>query len=61
MIRRELISEIEAIIALAQEKAIRSVDFERVVMYWQIGRKNFEEDQDGKERAGYVMLSLNLW
>jgi hypothetical protein len=33
IIRRELISEIEAIIASAKEKAIRSVDFERVVMY----------------------------
>jgi hypothetical protein len=41
IIRRELISEIEAIIASAKEKAIRSVDFERVVMYWHLGRKNF--------------------
>lgn len=53
MIREDLIAEIEAIIASAKEKAIRSVDFERVLMYWNIGRKIFEEEQEGKERAGY--------
>ena len=53
MIRKDLLSEIEAIITAAKEKAIRSVDFERVLMYWHIGRKIFEEEQEGKERAGY--------
>ncbi len=53
MIRKDLIEEIQAIIAAAKEKAIRSIDFERVLMYWNIGRKIFEEEQDGKDRAGY--------
>jgi predicted nuclease of restriction endonuclease-like (RecB) superfamily len=53
MVRKDLLAEIEAIIAASKEKAIRSVDFERVLMYWQIGRKIFEEEQEGKERAGY--------
>jgi hypothetical protein len=52
-IRKELISEIQFIIASAKEKAIRSVDTERVLMYWQIGKIIFEEDQQGKERAAY--------
>jgi hypothetical protein len=39
--------------AAAKEKAIHSVDFERVLMYWQIGKVIFEEEQQGKERAGY--------
>lgn len=52
-LRKELLSEIKAIIAAAKEKAVRSVDFERVLMYWHIGRKIFEEEQEGKERAGY--------
>jgi len=48
-----LIQQIQAIIATAREKAIRSVDTERVLMYWQIGRVIFEEEQQGKERADY--------
>lgn len=52
-IRKELISEIQFIIASAKEKAIRSVDTERVLMYWQIGKVIFEEEQQGKERAAY--------
>lgn len=52
-IRKELISEIQVIIASAKEKAIRSVDTERVLMYWQIGKVIFEEEQQGKERAAY--------
>lgn len=53
MMIKELIDEIKAIIAAAKEKAVRSVDNERVLMYWHIGRKIFEEEQEGKERAGY--------
>lgn len=52
-LRKELISEIHAIIAGARERAIRSVDRERVLMYWQIGKVIFEEEQQGKDRAGY--------
>jgi DUF1016 N-terminal domain len=29
------------------------VDTERMLMYWQIGKVIFEEEQKGKERAGY--------
>jgi predicted nuclease of restriction endonuclease-like (RecB) superfamily len=45
--------QIKAIIANAQAKAIRSVDTERVLMYWQIGKVIFEEEQQGKDRADY--------
>src|ERR1700710_2889 len=48
-----LITEIKTIIADARERAIKSVDSERVVMYWRIGKRIFEEEQQGKERAGY--------
>ena len=47
------ISEIRAIIDHARSAAIRSVDFRRVQMYWSIGRRIFEEEQQGKERADY--------
>ncbi|GAA0878374.1 PDDEXK nuclease domain-containing protein [Algoriphagus jejuensis] len=52
-LKKELIHQIQSIIASARERAIRSVDTERVLMYWQIGKVIFEEEQDGKERAGY--------
>lgn len=52
-IKRGFIEQIQAIIASAKERAIRSVDTERVLMYWQIGKAIFEEEQQGKERATY--------
>lgn len=52
-LKKELIHEIHAIISTARDRAIRSVDSERVLMYWQIGKVIFEEEQQGKERAGY--------
>jgi predicted nuclease of restriction endonuclease-like (RecB) superfamily len=52
-IRKALLQEIHAIIASSREKAIHSVDRERVLMYWQIGKIIFEEEQQGAERAGY--------
>ncbi len=52
-LQKELISQIHAIISQAKERAIRSVDRERVVMYWEIGKVIFEGEQKGKARAGY--------
>lgn len=52
-LRTDILTQIHAIIANAQERAIRSVDSERVLMYWQIGKVIFEEEQQGRERAGY--------
>lgn len=52
-IKKELIQQIHSLIAAARDRAIRSVDTERVLMYWQIGKVIFEEEQDGKERADY--------
>jgi DUF1016 N-terminal domain len=53
LIKQELIQQIQSIIATAKDRAIRSVDTERVLMYWQIGRVIFEEEQQGKDRADY--------
>jgi len=52
-LKQDLIAQIQSIIATANERAIRSVDTERVLMYWQIGKVIFEEEQGGKERAEY--------
>lgn len=50
---KDLVSEIRSIIESARTKAVRSVDFCRVQMYWQIGRRIVEEEQDGNIRAEY--------
>ena len=47
------VSGIRTIIEKARSAAVRSVDFCRVQMYWNIGRRSFEEEQQGKERADY--------
>lgn len=61
VIRKEFVTEIKIIIGHARESAIRSVDFQRVLMYWHIGQHIFEEEQQGKERAEYgIYLIKNL-
>lgn len=50
---QNLIHEIKSLIAKAKEGAIRSVDHHRTVMYWHIGERIFNEEQQGKERADY--------
>ena len=52
-LKQELVQQIRYIISTAKDGAIRSVDTERVLMYWQIGKVILEEEQEGKERAGY--------
>ncbi len=53
LIRKEILNEIHAIIAASKERAIRSVDIERVLMYWNIGKVIYEEELQGKDRADY--------
>jgi hypothetical protein len=52
-LKKDIITQIQSIIANAQDRAIRSVDTERVLMYWNIGKVIFEEEQEGKDRAEY--------
>ena len=49
----QLYEDVRAIIEEARANAIRSVDFNRVLMYWKTGRRVFEEEQKGAERADY--------
>jgi predicted nuclease of restriction endonuclease-like (RecB) superfamily len=53
LINHSIIPDIKAIIATAQDKAIRAVDTERTLMYWNIGKRIFEDEQQGKDRAEY--------
>ncbi|RYY05922.1 MAG: DUF1016 domain-containing protein [Sphingobacteriaceae bacterium] len=53
LINHSFITDIKTIINHAKDKAVRIVDFERTLMYWHIGHRIFEEEQQGKERADY--------
>ena len=52
-LRNKFVSEIKEIIVESKINAIRSVDFQRVVMYWKLGERIVVEEQQGKERAEY--------
>jgi len=48
-----ILSDIQTIIESAKERAIRSIDSERVQMYWKIGERIVVEEQNNQERAEY--------
>lgn len=53
LVNKSIISDIKNIIAHSKDNAIRAVDHQRTLMYWHIGKRIFEEEQQGKERADY--------
>lgn len=56
-----IIEDARTIINSARSSAVRSVDFCRVQMYRNLGKRIFEEEQQGKERADYgTYLIKNL-
>jgi len=52
-------NEVRNIIINAQTAAVRSVDFQRVMMYWQLGERIFVEEQRGEDRAKYGEYLIN--
>lgn len=48
-----LISDAKKLTASVKQSAIRSVDFQRTVLYWDIGERVFNEKQEGRDRANY--------
>lgn len=60
-----LYAEVRAILEVARNRAVRSVNVEMVRAYWAIGHAIVEREQAGKGRAGYgeqiiVLLSKRL-
>ncbi len=51
--KQTLTQDIKQLIHSAKDKAVGAVDFERVLLYWNIDKMIFEEEQSGKERADY--------
>ena len=57
----DLIEDARKIIEKSRSNAVRSVDFCRVQMYWNLGKRILEEEQQGKDRADYgIYLIKNL-
>ena len=52
-LNQSIILDIKSIIAQSRDRAIRAVDHQRTLMYWHIGKRIFEEEQEGKDRADY--------
>jgi len=48
-----VLKDLREIILDAKESAAKSVDFERVHMYWKLGKRILIEEQDSTERATY--------
>jgi predicted nuclease of restriction endonuclease-like (RecB) superfamily len=48
-----IVDEVKKMIEQARERAVRSVNHERTLLYWHIGKRIFEEEQQGKEKADY--------
>jgi predicted nuclease of restriction endonuclease-like (RecB) superfamily len=53
LVNQSIVADIKTIIISTREKAKSSVDHERTLMYWHIGKCIFEEEQQGKDRAAY--------
>lgn len=50
---KTLLNDIREIILQARQRAVRSVNHELTVAYWNIGRRLVEEEQQGSSRAKY--------
>ena len=60
-ISTSFVHDIKTIIGQARAQALRSVEFHRVEMYWKLGERIFNEEQQGKDRADYgTFLIRNL-
>lgn len=53
-----IFKQIRQLIFDAQNNAVRAVNYERVLLYWNIGKHIVEEEQNGKERADYGTFLL---
>ncbi len=57
---QNFVQQIKSIIRDAQGNAVRSVNRERVLMYWKIGERIVVEEQQGKKRADYGSYLIKM-
>ena len=53
MLETNFVHEIKSLITGAKANAVRAVDYQRTLLYWHIGERIFNEEQQGKDRADY--------
>ena len=49
----QIVTDIQDILRLAQQSAVRHINTAMVTAYWQVGRRIVEEEQQGESRAAY--------
>jgi predicted nuclease of restriction endonuclease-like (RecB) superfamily len=52
-IQPSFLTDIRSIIHQQRSVAVSTVNHQRLIMYWMIGRRIFEEEQNGSDRADY--------
>ena len=52
-LEKSFIADIRGILSTARQKAYAAINYTMVQAYWHVGKRIFEEDQQGKERAAY--------
>lgn len=53
MLQKSFITDIKEILSIARKKVYTTINSAMVDAYWNIGKRIFEEEQQGKERADY--------
>ncbi len=53
ILSKSFIADIKNIIRSARNEVVRTVEFHRVQMYWKLGKRIVNEEQQGEERAEY--------
>jgi len=57
-IEQKFISDIKNLLAVARQKTYTTINFVMVEVYWNIGKRIVEEEQNGNERADYGSFLL---
>ena len=52
-LEKSFIADIKTIFVAARQKAYAAINYAMVQAYWHVGKRIFEEDQQGKEKATY--------
>ena len=58
--RKKLFQSVKILIEKAQQNVVRNVNTTMLLTYFEIGRMIVEDEQQGKQRAGYAKETLSI-
>ena len=58
LIKPSFVADIRAIILQNRHQALPVADHQRILIYWYIGRRIFEEKPQGQDRAEYIEYNI---